>query len=106
MNDVTFNILKIVLSIACALIAAYLVPLLKEKLKDAKYKNIIDAVKTAVEAAEQTFKEAGMGKVKKEEVIKFVTNWMIEQKFFITEEQLDQLIEAAVYQLNKGRDEK
>lgn len=102
MNDLTFNILKIVISVVAALIAYYLIPVLKEKVKDAKYKKLIDAVKTAVEAAEQTFKESGMGKVKKDEVIKFVTSWMVEQGFIISDEQLDQLIEAAVFQLNKG----
>lgn len=103
MNDITFNILKIVISVATALIAAYLVPYLKEKIKDAKYKNLVDAVKTAVEAAEQIFKESGMGKVKKDEVVKFVTTWMAEQGIIISDDQLDQLIEAAVFQLNKEK---
>ena len=37
MNDITFNILKIVVTVATALISVYVIPLLKEKLKEGGY---------------------------------------------------------------------
>ena len=103
MNDLTFNLLKIVISIVAALIAYYVIPFLKEKVKEAKYKDLVEAVKVAVDAAEQTFKEGGMGKLKKEDVIKFITAYLNENKIDISDDQLDRLIEAAVFQLNKGK---
>ena len=103
MNDLTFNILKIVISVVAALIGYYLIPFLKEKVKEAKYKDLVEAVKVAVDAAEQTFKEGGMGKLKKEDVIKFITSYLNDNKIDISDAQLDRLIEAAVFQLNKGK---
>lgn len=103
MNDLTFNILKIVISVVAALVGYYLVPFLKEKIKEAKYQDLVKAVTIAVEAAEQTFKETGMGKVKKEDVIKYITEYLNSNKIDISVEQLDKLIESAVFQLNKGK---
>ena len=99
MNEITFTILKIVISISAALISAFVTPLLKEKLADIKYRRLLEMVEIAVKAAEQTI-GAGHGNIKKEEVINFVTNWMLSHGIMITEEQLDQLIEAAVYAMN------
>lgn len=58
-------------------------------------------VEIAVKAAEQTIKGSGQGAVKKDEVIKFVSKWMIAHGVLITEEQLDQLIEAAVFNMKR-----
>lgn len=99
MNDITFNILKIVVTIATALISVYVIPLLKEKLKDAKYQQLLEIVEVAVRAAEQTIKGSGLGSVKKDEVINFVSEWMMIHGIEISQDQLDQLIEAAVYNL-------
>ena len=99
MNEITFTILKIVISVSAALISAFVIPLLKEKLADIKYQRLLEMVEIAVKAAEQTI-GAGNGSIKKEEVINFVTNWMLSHGIMITEEQLDQLIEAAVYAMN------
>lgn len=99
MNDLTFNILKIVVSVSCALIALYLVPFLKNKLKEDKYSDLVVLIHTAVQAAEQTI-GAGKGKIKKAEVVAFVSAWLNEHKVYISEDQLDKLIEAAVFQMN------
>ena len=99
MNDLTFNILKIVVSVTCALIAVYLVPYLKNKLQDDKYEQLLLMVTTAVQAAEQTI-GTGQGKLKKAEVISFVSDWMNKNGIVISEDQLSQLIESAVFQMN------
>ena len=101
MNDLTFNLLKIVISIAIALITTYLVPFIKNKIQQDKYAELLQMVNVAVLAAEQTFKGSGMGALKKEEVIGFVTKWMNDRGVIISEEQLSNLIEAAVYAMNK-----
>lgn len=99
MNELTFNILKIVVAVATVFISAYVIPLLREKLNDSRYNRLLDMVEIAVRAAEQTIKADGA--VKKDEVVKFVTEWMIAHGISITQEQLDQLIECAVYNLKQ-----
>ena len=101
MNEITFDILKIVVSVCAALITAFVIPYLKTVSEDKKYKKLVDMVEVAVKAAEQTFRETGQGAAKKEEVTSFVVAWMREHGISITQEQLSQLIEAAVYQMNK-----
>ena len=100
MNDLTFNILKIVVAVATTMISVYVLPLLKEKLREAKYARLLEMVEVAVRAAEQTIKGSGMGSVKKDEVLKYVTKWMVDHGIQVTQEQLDQLVEACVYQLH------
>lgn len=101
MNDLTFNILKIIVSVATVLISAYVIPLLKEKLNDSKYQRLLEMVEIAVRAAEQTIKGSGQGAIKKEEVVAFVSTWMVSHGINISDSQLDQLIEAAVWQLKQ-----
>lgn len=102
MNDFTFNLLKIVVSVVAALLAVYLIPYIRNKLKDDKYAQLLAIVEIAVRAAEQTIKGSGQGVVKKEEVMVFVTGWMNDHGFIISQSQLSQLIEAAVFNMNKG----
>lgn len=99
MNDLTFNILKIVVSVSAVFISIYIVPLLKEKVADSKYQRLLEMVEIAVRAAEQTIKADGS--VKKDQVIEFVSYWMATHGIEITEDQLDQLIEAAVFNMNR-----
>lgn len=106
MNELTFIILKIVISVAAAVISAYIIPLIKEKIAEIKDRRLYDAVEKAVRAAEQIIKGSGMGHVKKDEVINYVTAWMLQHGITITQEQLDQLIEAAVFSMNKKEEER
>ena len=76
-----------------------MIPLLKENLNDAKYQRLAEMVDIAVRAAEQTIKGSGQGALKKDEVLKFVGLWMEAHGIDVSEEQLDQLIECAVYNL-------
>lgn len=101
MSEIMFGLMEIVVSASAALVAAYLVPFIKAKTADTKYKKLLGAVEVAVKAAEQTIKGSGQGAAKKDEVISSVTAWMVRHGIIITQDQLDQLIEAAVYNLKK-----
>lgn len=102
MNEITFEILKIIFAICSVLITVYLVPYIKAKLSDAKYENLLAVVDTAVRAAEQVFhKGEKKGPIKKAEVLKFMHEWLEKNKIKITEEQLSQLIECCVWDLNQ-----
>ena len=102
MNDIYFDILMVVYSICTALATIYIVPYLKHLCEDKKYKNLVDMVAVAVRAAEQTFRQSGMGAQKKEEVLNFISEYMTTHGFSISSYQLDQLIECAVYQMKQG----
>ena len=101
MDEVTFTILKIVVSVAAALVSAYLIPYIRARTAQATRDGISEMVEIAVSAAEQTI-GAGQGKEKKEEVVAFVSRWLSEHGVKISGDQLDALIEAAVYRLKKG----
>ena len=101
MDNVTMMILKLVISVCAALITAYAVPYLKTLKNDARYERMLDMVALAVRAAEQTITGQGQGAVKKAEVIKFVSEWLYGKGINITEDELDQLIEAAVYSMKQ-----
>lgn len=105
MEDITFMILKIVVSICAAILTYvftyYIVPYIKTLCQEKKYKALLDAVMTGVRAAEQTIKEPGQGNFKKAEVIAFVSTWMSDHGINISQDELSQLIEAAVYQMKK-----
>lgn len=103
MNDITFDVLKIVISVCAALITAYAVPYFKALREDSRYEALVDMVEVAVRAAEQTFRGSGQGVRKKEEVLNFISEWMQSHGIHIDSYQLDQLIECAVYQINKGQ---
>lgn len=102
MDEFTFTLLKVVISVCAALISVYLIPYLRAKLTDAKYENILSVVDTAVRAAEQVFRRGEkQGPIKKAEVLKFMHEWLEKNKIKITEEQLSQLIECCVWDLNQ-----
>lgn len=101
MNDITFLILKVVISICAALVTVYIVPYLRTLRSDKRYSALIDIVKVAVLAAEQTVTGSGQGAIKKEQVVEFVRTWMNKQGIDITYDQLSQLIEAAVYSMKQ-----
>jgi len=101
MDNVTMMTLKLVISVCAALITAYAVPYLKTLKNDARYERMLDMVALAVRAAEQTITGSGQGAVKKAEVVKFVSEWLYGKGINITEDELDQLIEAAVYSMKQ-----
>ena len=99
MNEITFSILKIMVSVAAALITVYAVPYLYTLKDNEKYALVSDMMETAVLAAEQTIKTGGTAK--REAVLRFMTDWLNEKRIAISQEQLSQLLEAAVYELNQ-----
>ena len=81
-------ILGTILPVILFVVASYLIKTYRDD-------NVIKWVKIAVKAAEQIYNESGMGKEKFE----YVKRW-VQSKFHISEEDLKNIIESAVYQLN------
>lgn len=102
MDEITMMILKIVVSVCAALITVYVIPYLKTLKDDKRYASLVGIVEVAVRAAEQTISEPHEGKLKKAEVLTFVSDWLDSKGIKVTDEELDRLIECAVYQLKQG----
>ena len=102
MDDVTFLILKCVLSVAVALITAYLVPFIKARTSAETQSRIEDVVSVAVKAAEQTMDG---GEAKKEAVMDYVMRWVALHGIKITRDQVDQLVECVVYEIKQEKKE-
>lgn len=102
MNTVIYNILYIAVVFIAAIVARFIVPYIKGLLSRQENQYVTEMIKVAVWAAEQTVKGSGQGEVKKEQVLIKVRAWLAERGIAITESQLDSLIEAAVFEMNKG----
>lgn len=100
MNETIFLLVRITLTVLCALIGKYLIPALKAYAQNYQDQKICKMIETAVRAAEQTFKESGQGTLKKEQVIVHVSNWLSQKGIEIETSRLDCLIEECVYLLN------
>lgn len=50
MNDLTFNILKIIVSVVMALIAYYVIPYIKRRLESDKYQELLEMINIALQS--------------------------------------------------------
>ena len=96
--DIT-EIVKALVALLAALITYFIIPLLRQKVEAGKLDKIKTWVKIAVEAAEMIYNESGMGEKKKAYVLEFLQ----EKGFTMDVDTIDNLIEAAVLELNKGK---
>ena len=98
-NDITFVVLKLVVSVCAILITLYVIPFLKTKMKEQQWEDLLDTIERSVHAAEQVFGEKN-GTIKKSEVMAFMTQYISDKGIELSKEFLDQLIEAAVFNMN------
>lgn len=78
-------------------IGTFLIPLIKQKLGEAKTEDLMRWIKIFVKAAEQIFQESGLGEKKKQ----YVLDRLAEKGYTIDTEALNEMIEAAVLELNR-----
>lgn len=97
----TYIIGEIIIYAACALIAAFLVPLLKEKLGAEKYAQLTTIIKTAVDAAEKKYEDIINDKERQTSKKQYVLNYLAEKGINLTDTELDALINSACLQLDK-----
>lgn len=77
-------------------------PYIKEQLEQSKYKWVADVVSQAVRSAEQTITGSKSGAERKAIVVNFIRSLLIKKNIDISDDQLDTLIEAAVYTMKSG----
>lgn len=97
MYDIT-PIIEAVAALIGVIVTCVLIPFIKSKTTASQQAEINAWVKIAVSAAEQIFKGSGRGEEKKQ----YVIAWLKERGVTVDENELDALIEAAVYELTQG----
>lgn len=102
MKDISVvNILYVVLSIVSVIVTGVVVPLIKKKWKQQDINNAMEMVEIAVKAAEQIYRQSGQGNLKKQ----YVKEFLKDHKIKISEDELNNMIEATVLELNKWKQE-
>lgn len=104
MDEMTFEIIRIIISAVFAILGIFIyrvaAPYIDSLTISSDQETVLVLIDAAVRAMEQTFKSSGMGKAKKAEAIAFVRAQLGSAGIDISDEQLDKLIEAAVYSMN------
>lgn len=94
MIDLT-ALVQAVIALIAALISAFVIPWLKRKISAEKLAEVALWVEIAVEAAEQLYAGSGRGAEKKAYVIQFLQK----KGYTVDMEAIENMIEAAVYNL-------
>lgn len=102
MNKYLFDVLIFVVIVCISLITRYAVPWLKSQVHESQYAEVVDMVAQAVRTAEQIM-QGSLGSAKKEYVLEFLHFWIDTMHISISEEQLNALIEAAVYAMKQDQ---
>ena len=100
MNDIIY---KIILSLATAGVAAivrYMIPLIITQLRQAKHDLAADVVEKVVRAVEQMITKPGAGEERYEKVLEILHVLLPEYHIYITDEQIQILIESVVETIN------
>lgn len=99
MENITYQITTLIITIIGLVLARIFVPWFQVKIGTEKLIAVEMWVKVAVAAAEQIIKVPGSGSSKKTYVVEFLKD----KGVTITDQELDALIEAAVFELNKAK---
>ncbi len=101
MNEIIYEAIRAVLVISIMVVVRYAVPYLKSLINGTELEWIYAWAVKAVKAAEQTNTGDHTGSVKKAIVKEFLVNVAKEKNLSITDEQLENLIESAVYAMKQ-----
>lgn len=96
MTDIT-EIVVLTVSLAVTLATAFVFPQLRARLSAEQFAHLKLWVRIAVQAAEMLYIGIGRGAEKKEHVVKFLH----ERGLTVDMDEIDALIESAVYELKK-----
>ncbi|MDF2948151.1 MAG: phage holin, family [Sedimentibacter sp.] len=100
MNNLMYQIATLVISILGLVLTGFVVPWVKAKIGTEKMGIVQMWVKVAVAAAEQLKKSDVLNKDDRKQ---YVLAFIKDKGITITDNELDALIEAAVYELNKAQ---
>lgn len=101
MNDIIYEVIRAVVVIAIMVVVRYAIPLLKTKAKNSNLEWLYDWAVYSVKAAEQTNTGTGLGSLKKSIVKDFLLKLTKQYDVQITDSQIENLIESAVYAMKQ-----
>lgn len=96
MIDLT-PVVNAVIALITAVVSAFLIPWIKEKIEAEKLEKVMGWVTIAVEAAEQIYRESGMGAKKKA----YVLDFLAKKGITLDVDSIDAMIESAVLDLKQ-----
>lgn len=109
LNDLVFNVLMAVIVAVCGVICRELLPLIKEKKNEAikkieqtKWSWAVEIIDAVVRSVEQTVIHEH-GDEKKAIAHQLILKAMKEAGIYLSDQQIDMLIEAAVNAMNDGK---
>lgn len=102
--EIAQMVIELVITALFAYVGLSVLPKIKESIGEEKFNKIVEYVGYAVNAAEQIFKDAGLGEKKKEYVLNFINEQLNKLNYSITEEELNILIESAVKDMNDAKE--
>ena len=105
-DDFTLYLIRIAITASIILITRYAIPAIKAYISNSKYAWIASVIIDAVEQAEQTIKEEKAGAKKKATVIEVVCAIFHKAGVEVPTEQIDSIIESAVFSMNKENKDK
>lgn len=97
-TEFLFQLTLLVVSLAVPIVTTFVVKYLQTKYGNENLKKYLSYAETAVKAAESTFLKPGSGAEKKAVVEKYLSNKIGN---ILSAEEIDQLIQAAVFEINK-----
>ena len=97
MFDIT-PIVEAILALVAVVITSIVIPYIKKRTTTEQQKELVGWVKIAVAAAEQIYVGTGRGPEKK----MYVVEWLADRNITVDTNQIDALIESAVYELNNS----
>lgn len=104
MNDIVFEVCRLIATIIGLVLAYYIIPALKTMIKEHTSNDIIEFTRLCVYAAEQIYRSAEKsGNIKKKYVEERVADWLNDNGVSISADQIDVLIESAVLAMNSAR---
>ena len=98
LTEFLFNLALLVISFAVPVATTFVVKYLQTKVGNENLKKYINYAETAVKAAETIYNAQGQGIVKKADVEKYLSEKI---GSILSAEDIDKLIQAAVYEINK-----
>lgn len=98
MNEILFEVLKLIVLIAVFLVICYLIPWIRMKIGQDRLDAITKWVNTAVLMVQQVYYTKS-GAERKAIVVDILRKMLVAKNISITDEQIDMLIEAAVKQM-------
>lgn len=102
MNGILFEILKAVMVLMIILVGRYAFPYMKQLAENKKCDWVIKWVEIAVKSAEQSIFGSKKGAERKVIVTNFLKKLLLQKNISLSDEQLSNLIDAAVFTMNGG----